>query len=124
MEERNESFVYTYSAKEQEELKNIRKKYEPVKESKMEQLRRLDTGVTNKATTAGLVIGTCGTLVLGAGMSMCMVWQGLWFIPGIALGLLGIAAAAAAYPFYCRVLKKEREKIAPEILRLSDELMK
>jgi hypothetical protein len=31
---------------------------------------------------------------------------------------------ALAYPLYNRVLKKQREKIAPEILRLSDELLK
>jgi hypothetical protein len=31
---------------------------------------------------------------------------------------------ALAYPLYNRVLKKQRKKIAPEILRLSDELLK
>ena len=42
---------------------------------------------------------------------------------GILLGLVGIAGAAMAYPVYSRILKREREKIAPEILRLSDELL-
>ena len=28
------------------------------------------------------------------------------------------------YPLYMHITKKEREKIAPEIMRLSDELMK
>ena len=36
------SFNYTYSAKQQEEIKNIRKKYVAPEEDKMEQLRRLD----------------------------------------------------------------------------------
>jgi hypothetical protein len=30
---------------------------------------------------------------------------------------------AVAYPVYTRILKKEREKIAPEILRLTEEIM-
>ena len=38
--------------------------------------------------------------------------------------LLGVILAALAYPVYSKVLKREREKIAPEILRLTDELMK
>ncbi len=31
---------------------------------------------------------------------------------------------ALAYPVYNRVLKKERARIAPEILRLTEELLK
>ena len=43
---------------------------------------------------------------------------------GIITGVLGVILAALAYPVYSKVLKREREKIAPEILRLTDELMK
>ena len=42
---------------------------------------------------------------------------------GILVGLCGLIMAALAYPLYNRTLKKERERIAPEILRLSDELL-
>ena len=42
----------------------------------------------------------------------------------ISLGLIGIGILAAAYPVYNHVIRKERERIAPEILRLTDELMK
>ena len=45
-------------------------------------------------------------------------------IVGIFAGVLGIVLIALAYPAYCKVLKRERKKIAPEILRLADELMK
>ena len=119
-----ETFKFTYSAKEQEEIKNIRKKYVVPEEDKMEQLRRLDAGVAQKGTTAALIAGIMGTLLLGIGMCCCMVWQGAWFVPGILIGVIGIAVLAAAYPLYNHVTQKEREKIAPEILRLTDELMK
>ena len=65
-----------------------------------------------------------GTLIMGLDMSLAMVWQDVWFIPDIIIGLVGIAILASAYPVYNRVIKKERERIAPEILRLTDELMK
>ena len=118
-----ETFSYTYSAKEQEEIKKIREKYIPKETDKMEQLRRLDAGVTQKGTVISLVIGIIGALILGTGMSMCMVWTEL-FVLGIIVGIVGIVMVSAAYPLYSYVTKKEREKIAPEIIRLTDELMK
>ncbi|MBQ8787275.1 MAG: hypothetical protein IJZ61_06550 [Oscillospiraceae bacterium] len=121
--ENKETFSYTYSAKEQEEIKKIREKYVPKEADKMEQLRRLDESVTRKGTVISLVVGIIGALILGTGMSMCMVWTEL-FVLGIIVGIVGIAMVAAAYPLYSYVTKKEREKIAPEIIRLTDELMK
>lgn len=118
-----EKFSYTYSAKEQEEINRIRKKYVAT-EDKMEQLRKLDAGVTAKATSVSIVVGIAGALIMGFGMSCAMVWQGMWFVPGIIIGIIGMIVLALAYPIYQRVIKIEREKIAPEIIRLTDELMK
>lgn len=127
-----EQFKYTYSADEQEELKKIRQKYEPQEESKMEQIRRLDAGVTQKATMYAIVIGVLGALILGTGMSLSMTDIGevlglgtsFCMILGIIIGLVGIVLIAAAYPVYSQTVKKEREKVAPQILLLTEELMK
>ena len=124
MEENKVTFNYTYSAKQQEEIKNIRKKYVTPEEDKMEQLRRLDQSATQKGSIISMIVGICGTLLLGIGMCCAMVWMGAWFIPGIVVGIIGIAFVCAAYPLYIRVTERERQKIAPEILRLTDELMK
>ena len=121
--ENKETFSYTYSAKQQEEIKKIREKYLPKEANKMEQLRRLDESVTRKGTVFSLVVGIIGTLVLGVGMCCCLVWTD-FFAVGIVVGLVGIAIVSAAYPLYNYITKKEREKIAPEIIRLTDELMK
>ena len=123
-ENRKEVFEFTYSAKQQEEVQKIREKYVPKAEDKLEQLRRLDASATQKGCTISLIVGLISTLVLGIGMCCCMVWGGNLFIPGIIIGIVGIAGVAAAYPLYERITKKERERIAPEILRLTDELMK
>ena len=128
----NEGFNYTYSAKEQEEIKAIRKKYAASEESedKMTQLRRLDASVYSKASAAALAVGIVGALIMGIGMSLVMTDIGavlgtvLAMVIGISIGVLGIVLVCLAYPIYNRTLKKEREKIAPEILRLTDELMK
>ena len=127
MEAKNETFTYTYSAKEQEEIKKIRDKYAPPanEESPMEQLRRLDASATKGAAVAAIAVGVVGALLLGVGMCCTMLagWE-VFFVPGIVVGVIGIAGVAAAYPLYLRMVKRKREKLAPEIIRLSDELMK
>ena len=132
--ENKESFNYTYSAKEQEEIKAIRKKYAAPEETedKMAQLRRLDAGVTQKAQAVSLVFGVIGALILGMGMSLAMtdigkmigLAGGMAMLVGILIGIVGILLISVAYPIYNSIIKKEREKIAPEIIRLTDELMK
>lgn len=127
--ENNHSFEYTYSAQQQKEVEAIRKKYLPKEEDKMEQLRRLHSIPTQKAQAASIAIGVIGALILGTGMSLCMTELGaamghLAMVIGILVGVLGLIMVALAYPLYNFVLRKERQRIAPEILRLSDELFK
>lgn len=124
MEEKKETFSYSYSAKQQEEINAIRKKYLPREEDKMEKLRKLDQSAAKPGMIAALTAGIVGTLLLGVGMCCTMVWAETMFIPGIIIGVTGIAGVAAAYPLYTHITRKQREKLAPEILRLTDELIK
>ena len=125
MENKQEkSFQYSYSAKQQDEVEAIKRKYMPKQEDKMEQLRKLDKSAETPGTVIGLILGIIGTLVMGTGMSCVMVWADTLFVVGIIVGLLGIVMIASAYPAYKIVTKKQREKIAPMILALSEELLK
>ena len=61
-------------------------------------------------------------------MRICMTELGaalgkFAMVLGVIMGIAGMIPVAFAYPLYSRILKKERNKIAPEILRLTDELM-
>lgn len=123
MEDDRNQFSYTYSAKEQEELKRIRDKYLPEKDDKMENLRKLDRSVSKKATIYSLISGIAGALIMGIGMCCTMVWEETMFIPGVVIGLIGVFLVSLAYPVYIHTLKNERKKIAPEIIRLTDELL-
>ena len=127
-------FTYTYSAREQAELRRIRDKYTAPTESedKMDRLRRLDASVNSTAQTVALVFGIIGTLILGFGMSLIMtdISESLGFsgdvamIVGITVGIVGGVFASLAYPIYNAIVKVKRKKLAPEIIRLTDELMK
>lgn len=132
--QKDNGFSYTYSAKEQAELKKIREKYTPSTEveDKMARLRRLDASVTNTAQAVAIVLGVLGTLILGFGMSLIMTdlsgilgaYQNMSMPVGIAVGILGGLLASLAYPIYHAMVKAKRKKLAPEILRLADELLK
>lgn len=124
MNNEKETFEYSYSAKEMAEVRRIREKYLPPEEDKMALLRKLDRRATDKATTCALIVGTIFSLLLGGGMSLCMVWGDRWMFMGIVLGLIGMAGCALAYPLYLRITRRERERVAPQILKLTEELMK
>ncbi|MBE6957761.1 MAG: hypothetical protein E7447_01230 [Ruminococcaceae bacterium] len=126
--ENKEDFSYTYSAAQQQEVAEIRKKYLPREENKMERLRKLHAIPTQKAQAASLTLGVIGALIMGTGMSMVMTDIGAilgnWsMVIAVIVGIVGMVIAALAYPLYNRVLRSWREKIAPEILRLTDELL-
>lgn len=117
------NFSYAYSVQQRKEVERIRAKYIPPQENKLEQLRRLDRQAERRGV--GIAIGVCTIcmLLLGIGMTLTMVYT-RFFGLGVVVGVIGIAGMAAAYPLYQRITKKSREKIAPEILRLSEELIK
>ena len=91
----------------------------------MEQLRRLDASATKEATIVSLIVGIISSLILGVGMCCTMLpgWE-QYFVLGIVVGIVGIVGVIAAYPIYTQMVKRKRKKLAPEIIRLSDELMK
>ena len=74
---------------------------------------QLDAKVEGRAMATALTEGIIFTLILGLGMTCVLVWD----LPviGVLLGLVGLGGA-----LYQKVLKKERAKAAPEILRLSE----
>ena len=120
----NNEFQYTYSAKEQNEIKRIKQKYLPREEiaDNMEKLRMLDKSAETPGVIVSIILGISGTLLLGVGMCCVMVWTK--FLLGVIVGIIGIITLSFAYPAYKRITKRRREIIAPEIIRLTDELEK
>ncbi|MBQ9142144.1 MAG: hypothetical protein IJX63_10195 [Lachnospiraceae bacterium] len=120
-----QSFSYRYSAKENKEIQEIRKKYLPQGESKLEELKRLDGVVQNSGMIESLCVGIGGLLVFGLGMCLAMqvIGSGVLMIGlGVLVGLVGMAAMVAAYPVYRAVFNKTKEKYTQRILELTEEL--
>lgn len=116
-------FQYTYSAPQNDEVKKIRERYLPTEESKMDKLRRLDKSTTQKGLACSLMLGIVSSLILSIGMCCRILWDNSLLIPGVIIGLVGIAGVSIAYPLNSYLNKKERERLSPVILNLTNELL-
>ena len=116
------TFHYTYSAPENQEVLNIRKKYLPQEETKLEELMRLDHQVQSSGVMESLCAGIGGALVFGLGMclSMKVIGNAMWL--GILLGLIGVTGMITAYPVYRKYFEKAKSQYVPRILELTAEL--
>ncbi|MBE6556900.1 MAG: dihydropteridine reductase [Ruminococcaceae bacterium] len=120
----NSTFSYQYSAERNKEVESIRKKYMPHEESKLDTLKRLDRRVQSAGTLEGLCLGVIGALVFGIGLCFGLdVFAGAAWI-SVLFMIIGTLIMIPAYPLYKRMARKVREQLTPEILRLSDEIIK
>lgn len=116
-------FSYRYSAEENREVQEIRKKYLPSEENKMEELIRLDRYVQEAGQLSSLTVGIIGCLVFGLGSCLAMQIIGESILLGILLGLIGAIGMITAYPVFRAVSQKMKAEYTPRILKLTEELM-
>jgi hypothetical protein len=119
---KEDTFSYTYSAPCNQEVLNIRKKYLPREETKLEELKRLDSLVQNSGVTQSLCAGIGGCLIFGLGLCLVMevIGQMIWL--GVILGLVGAVGMLAAFPVYRKFFNKAKAQHSLRILELADEL--
>ena len=119
----NKPFTYNYSAVRNKEVENIRRKYLPEEESKLETLKRLDYKVQSAGMIESLCIGIIGALVFGVGMCFFLeVFAGATWITVLFM-IIGTLLMIPAYPIYKKIARKTKAELTPEILRLSEEIM-
>ena len=120
----NNTFYYNYSAARNKEVERIRRKYMPREESKFETLKKLDSRVQNAGMIESLCIGIIGALVFGIGLCIALnALAGTAFLMTVLM-IIGTLLMIPAYPIYRRIARKTREELTPEILRLSEEIIK
>ena len=120
----NNTFRYNYSAARNKEVESIRRKYMPHEESKLERLKKLDLRVQMAGTIESLCFGIVGALVFGIGMCFFLdVFEGGAWLTALLM-VLGAVIMIPAYPIYRRIARKTKTELTPEILRLSEEIIK
>ena len=107
----------------------IRTQYMEKTPSELDALRELDARVKRPANAFAYTFGSISAIVMGAGMSLVMTDIGALIgltsamVPGITVGLIGMAMALINYPIYKGILGSRKKKYGAEILRLSDKIM-
>ena len=110
----------------------IRTQYMEKESTELDALRELDAKVKRPANIFGYAFGSISVVVMGAGMSLVMTDIGdvlgsrgdSAMVIGIVVGVVGGIIASLAYPIYNAIVRAKRKELAPEIIRLTDELMK
>ena len=111
-------------------VQKIRTQYTEKQHTELDELKALDTKVKKPANVFAYIYGSVSAIVMGAGMSLVMTDVGAVIglasamVPGIAIGVVGMGMALSTYPIYKRVLSARKKKYAPEILKLSEKIMK
>ena len=110
-------------------VEKIRSQYMETGHTDLDALKVLDAKVKKPARVFGFAYGSIGAVIMGAGMSLCMTELGaslgdFALAQGIPVGVSGILLVSLAYPVFRKTLRTEREKIASDILKLTDDLLK
>jgi hypothetical protein len=111
-------------------VQKLRTQYTEVKHTELDELKALDIKVKKPANVFAYTYGSLSAIVMGTGMSLVMTEIGAiiglasTMVPGIAIGVVGMGMALTTYPIYKKILASRKKKFAPQILALSDKIMK
>lgn len=112
------------------EVEKIRSQYAEPAHTKLDALKSLDARVKRPAIVSGLCYGSLGAIVMGTGMSLIMTDMGAvlgmtdTMVPGIAMGVVGLAMVCTTYPIYKKILNSRKKQYANQVMELSDRIMK
>ena len=107
----------------------IRAQYTERTTTELDELRKLDAKVKRPANVFAYVFGSLSAIVMGSGMSLVMTDIGAAIgitsalVPGIAIGVVGMALAIVNYPIYKGILSARKKKYGEEILALSEKII-
>ena len=111
-------------------VQKIRTQYTEKQHTELDALKALDAKVKKPAHVFAYIYGSFSAIVMGAGMSLVMTDIGAMIglsaamVPGIVIGIVGMGMALTTYPIYKKMLSNRKKKFAPQIMELSDQLMK
>ena len=117
-------FTYEYKASKNAEVEKIKSKYLPpaAVDERLEQLKKLDKSCERPGQIAAIIVGILGTAVFSFGMVALFGHQK--YMSGVLISMLGLIIMAMAVPVFYAITKKQRKRIAPKILKISEEIEK
>lgn len=111
-------------------VQKIRTQYTEKQHTELDALKALDAKVKKPANVFAYTYGSVSAIIMGSGMSLVMTEIGSIvglvnaMVPGIVIGVLGLGMALTTYPIYKKILNARKKKYGPEVMALSDKIMK
>ena len=112
-----------YKAQIAFEVNQIRSKYLPQDQNKLEQLKKLDKQVTVPGKKAIFIMVLISLALLAGGISLIAFFNQKFILAGTICCVLSLSCAFLIKPVFNFVTEKERTRLAPQIMRLSDEIL-
>ena len=110
-------------------VQKIRTQYTEKQHTELDALKELDARVKRPANVFAYVYGCVSAIVMGAGMSLIMTDIGTAvgladaMVPGVIIGVVGMAMALTTYPIFKGIRNARKKKYAAEILKLSEKIL-
>lgn len=110
-------------------VQKIRTQYTEKTATAVDELKALDAKVKKPANVFAYIFGVVSAIIMGCGMSLVMTDIGATIniadpmVPGIVIGVIGMAMAIINYPIYKGVLNSRKRKYADKIIALSEKIM-
>lgn len=110
-------------------VRKIRTQYTEKQHTELDELKALDRKVRKPANIFAYIFGSVSALIMGTGMSLVMTDIGETIgvsdpmLPGIVVGVIGMAMAIVNYPIYKKILGSRKKKFASKIIAISDKIM-
>ena len=107
----------------------IRTQYMEKETTELDELRALDAKVKRPANLFSYIFGSISAIIMGSGMSLVMTDIGATLgiagamVPGIIIGVIGLAMALVNYPMHQSILNSRKKKYTGQILKISEKIM-
>ena len=111
-------------------VQKIRTQYTEKEHTELDELKELDAKVKRPVNIFAYVYGSISAIIMGSGMSLVMTDLGASLGldsvmgPGVIIGIVGMVMALTTYPIYKKLLSARKKKYAPQIMKLSEQIMK
>ena len=92
-------------------VQKIRTQYTEKQHTELDALKALDAKVKKPANVFAYTYGSVSAIIMGSGMSLVMTDIGAMIgltatmVPGIVIGIAGLAMALTTYPIYKKILQ-------------------
>ncbi len=111
-----------YTPKEQKAIAALHQRYESEVETPLQKAQRIDQASRHRILIATLFFAMTAIIMATLGISSCLLWHVRLLPLGCAIGACGLTLCCMIPYIYKRMKKAERDRVAPQIIELLNQI--